>query len=286
MKDLGRDARQLLDTARRADSAPAAHAPHGRERLLATLAAGAATTAALGAKGALLGASGAATSASPAAGTAASLVTTLVSALTIGLSTGLIAVSPTARTPDSPRFERRAGSGDASANMAPRAQVGSKPSRAIPASSQPMPALAASSPVNKQTEAPPAVVAQTEAPAAVVAPTEAPAAVVASSKPTRASIAQETALLAEVQRALKSGRAMLALEALDRYAEQCPLGLLQEEATVSRVLALCALGRTQDARRWADEFLRRYPTSPLLPRVRNACALSIQRPADAMPSND
>jgi outer membrane protein assembly factor BamD (BamD/ComL family) len=93
-------------------------------------------------------------------------------------------------------------------------------------------------------------------------------------------------MLADVQRALKAGRAAMALDALDRYTEQCPEGLLLEEATVSRVLALCALGRVQDARRWADEFLRRYPTSPLLPRVQATCSGASQRPAEAASAND
>ena len=128
----------------------------------------------------------------------------------------------------------------------------------------------------------PALVSPPEVSTAVVAPSEtqrvvgasagAKSAVAAPSRPTRASIAQETALLAEAQRALKAGSALLALEALDPYAKQCPAGLLHEEATVSQVLALCAVGREQDARRWAHEFLRRYLTSPLLPRVRNDCA--------------
>jgi outer membrane protein assembly factor BamD (BamD/ComL family) len=78
----------------------------------------------------------------------------------------------------------------------------------------------------------------------------------------------------------------MALDALDRYTEQCPRGMLLEEATVSRVLALCALERAQDARRWADEFLRRYPTSPLLPRVQAACSGANQQPAEAAPANN
>jgi hypothetical protein len=263
MKDLGSNARELLDAAAKADCGPAAHLRYGRGRLVATLAAGTITTSAIVTKGAVLGASGAATGA-PA--TVASLVTTLVSAVTIGLSTGLVVMSPATRIKEPSRVDQRAVMADASARMAPHPAVSSGPQRALPTAPEP------TAPVE-------------ESPAAV-APSPSSGAVVAPSKPTRSSIAQETALLAEVQRALKAGRAAVALVVLDRYAEQCPGGLLQEEATVSRVLALCALGRVQDARRWADEFSRRYPDSPLLPRVGNACSAANQRSADPESAND
>jgi outer membrane protein assembly factor BamD (BamD/ComL family) len=105
----------------------------------------------------------------------------------------------------------------------------------------------------------------------VTPPHEPLPAVSAPSKPIKASIARETELLGAVQRALKVGRPSAALDALERYTEECPTGLLYEEATASRVVALCAVGRVQDGRRWADEFARRYPNSPLAPRVRGAC---------------
>jgi RNA polymerase sigma-70 factor (ECF subfamily) len=105
-----------------------------------------------------------------------------------------------------------------------------------------------------------------------VAPTsEAHRDVTAPSSPTKASIARETELLAEVQRALKSGQALKALYTLDRHAEEFPTGQLYEEATAARVVALCSVGRIQDGRRWTDEFIRRYPNSPLSARVRSAC---------------
>lgn len=303
MTDLGRNARELLDLAAKADSAPAAHLPEGRRRLVATLAAGTVATTAVAAKGAALSAASSGAAAIPIAGTATSLVTTFVTAITIGISTGLVVVAPATRIVESPSVANRTDTQDRSAQLVSSRQIGTNAHSVAPSLSP------SAGPVDLPVVAPMQVPDGSVAPVAAsnagtgpaeisavpAVPSDAPRTLVASSetspsmagppKPTRSSIAQETALLAEVQRALKGGRAMMALEALDRYAEQSPHGLLQEEATVSRVLALCALGRVQDARRWADEFLRRYPASPLLPRVRNACATGGQH-AEGHSPND
>ena len=91
-------------------------------------------------------------------------------------------------------------------------------------------------------------------------------------KPAQESIAREAELLAEAQRAIKSGAPAVALETLNRYLDECPKARLNEEATATRVLGLCALGRVVEGKRWAVEFEARYPNSPLIQRVRNACS--------------
>ena len=92
--------------------------------------------------------------------------------------------------------------------------------------------------------------------------------------PSKASIAQETELLAGVQRAIQQGRPASALAMLNRYDREFPAGALREESIASRVVALCDFGRGDDAARWRTEFFRRYPNSPLSARVRAACQSS------------
>ncbi len=84
------------------------------------------------------------------------------------------------------------------------------------------------------------------------------------------SIQRETALLAQAQQALQRGEFTLALVWLDRHQREFPGGALAEEALCARVIAACSLGQ-RDGRLAASTFARRYPKSPLLPRVNGAC---------------
>jgi outer membrane protein assembly factor BamD (BamD/ComL family) len=59
------------------------------------------------------------------------------------------------------------------------------------------------------------------------------------------------------------------LEALDR---DHPRGVLQPERAALRVFATCAAGAIPRARVLAASFVERYPGSPMIARVRNACA--------------
>jgi hypothetical protein len=87
------------------------------------------------------------------------------------------------------------------------------------------------------------------------------------------SLVDETRVLEAAQRELASGRARSALSLLDEHAKRFPSGALGEERTAARVLSLCALGRTEEARRTATAFLEGSPRSPLIPRLRGSCAL-------------
>ncbi len=62
-----------------------------------------------------------------------------------------------------------------------------------------------------------------------------------------------------------------ALTVLDQYARRFPEGQLRSEAMAARIDVLCALHRTADARALVRTFLREYPRSPAVPRVRSAC---------------
>jgi hypothetical protein len=86
------------------------------------------------------------------------------------------------------------------------------------------------------------------------------------------NVGAETALLESAQRELASGQGERALELLERHEAQFPNAALSEERAFARVIALCQLGRSVEARASAEAFLRLAPRSPLLPRLRNSCA--------------
>jgi hypothetical protein len=82
----------------------------------------------------------------------------------------------------------------------------------------------------------------------------------------------ETRLLREAEVSLRAGDAQRALALLDEHAARFAGGILQEERAAERILALCALGRTGEARAEVDRFLLERPRSPLADRVRASCA--------------
>lgn len=97
----------------------------------------------------------------------------------------------------------------------------------------------------------------------------------ATSRPGAAAapdLGSEVALLGEAQRRLRSGDARGALDALDEHARRFGGGALGPEREAARILALCKLGRRDEARALADRFLASAPSSPLSQRVREACA--------------
>jgi hypothetical protein len=92
-----------------------------------------------------------------------------------------------------------------------------------------------------------------------------------SSGPT-STIEAETRMLREAQTALRDGRADSALAILDKHGASFKEGVLREERIAARVLALCNLGRVDEARAEGRRFLRESPRSPLAERVRTSCA--------------
>jgi hypothetical protein len=81
----------------------------------------------------------------------------------------------------------------------------------------------------------------------------------------------EMALLASAQAAIQRGDFSAALAKLDEHQRSFPGGALSEERTAARVVALCGAGRQSEARALAALFLAHHPSSPLAPRVKNAC---------------
>jgi hypothetical protein len=158
------------------------------------------------------------------------------------------------------------------------------PLRRAPAT-QPQPVLAeavapspSGSPSSRsaRTDATPAITASTSALAGgdlrFALPAERGARLAADGPPPGSSLAAEAGLLRRAHVARMSDDSARALSILDEYDRSWPRGALQEESLVERALALCELGRREDARRVARPLLLSAPLSPLGTRLRASCA--------------
>ena len=103
-----------------------------------------------------------------------------------------------------------------------------------------------------------------EAPAGGLVPVEAP-----KPQAEQDPLVLENRRLREIHDALQRGDAQSALSMLDSAKEGGQA--LREERSASRVYALCALGKTEEASAAIAEFLRLYPGSLQAHRVRTAC---------------
>ena len=81
----------------------------------------------------------------------------------------------------------------------------------------------------------------------------------------------ETRELRQAQQALRSGNVELALKLLNQQDKTFSRGVLQEERSAARILALCQSGQSDRARTEATRFEQRWPKSALLARVRSSC---------------
>jgi hypothetical protein len=73
------------------------------------------------------------------------------------------------------------------------------------------------------------------------------------------------------QQALRQGEGTRVLALLDQQDRGYVRGAMQEERTAARVLALCQIGRVDEARAAAEGFEQRWPKSSLMARLRNSC---------------
>jgi hypothetical protein len=85
------------------------------------------------------------------------------------------------------------------------------------------------------------------------------------------AVSEELSILLRAQTAMRAGSPEAALAALDEHARRFPAGALAEERSSERVFALCALGRTADARVEAAHFLSAFSKSPSAARVSVSC---------------
>jgi len=85
-----------------------------------------------------------------------------------------------------------------------------------------------------------------------------------------ATLAAETALLRDADRALRAGDRGTALARLDEHAARFPNGALAPERAAERLIVLCEVGAADPAS--VARFLAARSGSPLAARVRRACA--------------
>jgi hypothetical protein len=88
----------------------------------------------------------------------------------------------------------------------------------------------------------------------------------------RVSLAAELRLLKEARRALRDGDGARALERVRTHRKEHPTSALAEERDATEVMALCSLGRADEAGARAAEYETRYRRSqqPLLARCGGA----------------
>ena len=86
------------------------------------------------------------------------------------------------------------------------------------------------------------------------------------------TLAAEIALVARVNAAVNAGSGAKALELLAEYDREFRPGMLGEERAAASVLALCAAGRTAEARAAAQRFHARWQRSAHAPRLAKSCA--------------
>ncbi len=90
------------------------------------------------------------------------------------------------------------------------------------------------------------------------------------------TLAAETALLRDADRALRAGDTATALARLDEDAARFPHGVLAPERAGERLVVLCEVGAADP--RAVSQFLAARAGSPLAARVRRACTGSAREP--------
>ncbi len=96
-------------------------------------------------------------------------------------------------------------------------------------------------------------------------------------EPTDSALYREISYLRQAQSALRQGKPIMALGLMESLDEIVSPGALGAERLVTKVLALCALERPEEAQIVADSLLRALPGSPYAARISNTCARSSER---------
>lgn len=124
---------------------------------------------------------------------------------------------------------------------------------------------------------PPVVEPTNEAPALEPAPDpaeQAPLRAISHAKPkARGTLSDELELLHRAQAAWRAHEAPQALALIDQHKRRFPRSELRLEREGLRVLTLCELGRTNEARALAHKLLDKAPRSPLRATIEESCAL-------------
>lgn len=256
MNELDPDARSILQAGRAGDEPSPEDRARVRRALQRTLAAGGALAATSAASGAASGATGvSATVATSALGVAGKLIAVIA---LVGTVSAAIALRPTSSAaPPSP------------SKATPSAlAIAAPPSLETSAGEAPSSALAKAH-VDEAPAALPPAHAKVVASGALAA--DGPRSAAAAALPTEDPLSAETRRLREAHGALQGGDPQRALSLLDEQSAAYAQGELREERAAARVLALCNLGRIDEARAAANRFLRDNPHSPLSDRIRKGC---------------
>jgi outer membrane protein assembly factor BamD (BamD/ComL family) len=99
-----------------------------------------------------------------------------------------------------------------------------------------------------------------------------------SSASVRPTLADEARLVHDGVAALRAGDPARALALFDAHGALYPGGALAEECAAERALALAELGRDDEARAAAHQFLSAHPTSPLAARLRERLRMLAPQP--------
>ncbi|MDB4994598.1 MAG: hypothetical protein JWM74_2030 [Myxococcaceae bacterium] len=102
---------------------------------------------------------------------------------------------------------------------------------------------------------------------------------IAATGASSASPVSEVSLVRAAHVARENGDPTAALTYLATHARDFPRGTLVEERELETVLALCALGRVDEARAKASAFDVAFPSSAHADRVARSCARSRHEPA-------
>jgi hypothetical protein len=157
----------------------------------------------------------------------------------------------------------------ASRASAPAASV-ARAAKPVAPRSAPQPVASASEAPVESTDALPKL-PSAAATRGVPRPSVAPASNGAQAAETPDQLREETQELRQAQQALRAGNVALALKLLNQQDQTFGRGVLQEERSAARVLALCQNGQTDRARAEAARFEQQWPKSALLARVRSSC---------------
>jgi hypothetical protein len=88
-----------------------------------------------------------------------------------------------------------------------------------------------------------------------------------------ASASEEALLVATAEAQLRGGHPAAALALYEQHLREYPKGALRQESQNGRVVALCGLGRTAEARAYVERFAATHPGSPSLLRLQRACGV-------------
>lgn len=125
---------------------------------------------------------------------------------------------------------------------------------------------------------PPAVVPNVSTPPTTVAaplprPAKASATAAGSSVPPVRSASEEALLVATAEAQLRGGHPAAALALYEQHLRDYPKGALRHESQSGRIVALCGVGRSSEARAEIARFAEKHPGSQTLLRMQRACGI-------------